>query len=63
MVRRNKQNPFNTSSRYVFLDDCYEGPVVVWPHDPLNKLAAGYREKNWFHIINRNQVWLYDEEN
>jgi len=60
LVRRNRANPFNTSSRYAFLDNCSERPVAVWPRDPFNKLPDGHPEKKWFHVIDRNQSVLYD---
>jgi hypothetical protein len=60
LIRRNRANPFNTSSRYAFLDNCSERPVAVWPRDPFGKLPVGHPEKKWFHVIDRNQSVLYD---
>jgi hypothetical protein len=59
LVRRNRANPFNTSSRFAFLDNCSERPVAVWPRDPFDQLPDGHREKKWFHVIDRNQSVLY----
>ena len=56
----NRANPFNTSSRFVFLDNCSERPVAVWPRDPFGKLPGWHPEQKWFHVIDRNQSMLYD---
>jgi hypothetical protein len=41
-----------------FIDDCYQCPVAVWPHDPLNKIAANDPAREWSEIIDRNQEEL-----
>ena len=56
LVCRNRENQFNFSSKYVFLTDCHERPVALWPYDPLDELGHGRPEKKWFDVINRNQA-------
>ena len=51
-----QKNQFNFSSKYVFLTDCHEHPVALWPYDPLGELRHGRPEKKWFDVINRNQA-------
>ena len=60
LVRNSPSMPFNTSSRFVFLDACYQRPVAIWPHDPLGDLPLGDRRKDWFDVIDRNQNESYD---
>lgn len=39
---------------FAFIEDCYQMPVAVWPHDPLGELEppfSGYSE-----VIDRNQT-------
>ena len=59
LVRYCPSMPFNTSSRFVFLDACYQRPVAIWPHDPLGDLPLGDRRKDWFDVIDRNQCESY----
>jgi len=60
LVRKFPNHPFNLSSRYVFLDDCYHRPVAVWPHDPLEKLRVDSPFRDCFDIIDRNQDEDYE---
>ena len=60
LVRYCPSMPFNTSSRFVFLDACYQRPVAIWPHDPLGDLPLGDRRKDWFDVIDRNQCESYE---
>ena len=55
LVKKNKRYFMNLSSRFAFLDNCYQRPVAVWPHDPLDKLPDGDPRKKWFDIIDKNQ--------
>ena len=59
LVRYCPSMPFNTSSKFVFLDACYQHPVAIWPHDPLGDLPLGDRRKDWFDVIDRNQCESY----
>jgi hypothetical protein len=54
-VFKNNRHYWNTDFKYTFLETCYQQPVAVWPHDPLNTLPAHDPTKFSFHIINRNQ--------
>jgi len=38
---------------YVFLEDCFQIPVAVWPHDPLGRKVG--ETAQWSEIIDRNQ--------
>lgn len=60
LVRKNNDHPFNSSSRFVFLNNCYSKPVAVWPHDPFDDLHATHRHKDCFDIIDRNQDEIFD---
>jgi hypothetical protein len=40
---------------FVFISDCYQIPVAVWPHDPLNRLKKGLVAHKWSEIIDKNQ--------
>lgn len=55
LVKRNTNHPFNHSSRFVFLDNCYNRPVALWPHDPFDGLGEGHPRKECFDVIDRNQ--------
>jgi hypothetical protein len=55
LVKKNRRNPFNFSSKFVFLDDCYQRPVAIWPHDPSGELAANDPKRKWFDVIDRNR--------
>jgi hypothetical protein len=61
LVRKNPNHPFNLSSRFVFLDNCYHRPVSVWPHDPFNRLPPGSRFSDCYDIIDRNQDESYEK--
>ena len=56
LVKRDRNHPFNHSSKFVFIDQCYQRPVALWPFDPFNKLPPGDPRCNWFDIIDRNQT-------
>ena len=60
LIRKSASMPFNSSSRFVFVDACYERPVAIWPHDPLGDLPLGDPRKEWFDVIDRNQTATYD---
>ena len=60
LVRESPSMPFNSSSKFVFLDACYERPVAIWPHDPLGDLPASDPRRDWFDVIDRNQQRSYD---
>ena len=55
LVKKNKRYFMNLSSRFAFLDNCYQRPVAVWPHDPLDELSDGDPRKKWFDVIDKNQ--------
>jgi hypothetical protein len=59
LVRRNADFYANHSSRFAFLDDCFQIPVALWPYDPLDKLSAGNKFKKCFDVIDRNQEELW----
>ena len=59
LVIEDQEHDFNTSSKYVFLQSCYERPVAFWPYDPLNKLDADHPRKKWLDVIDRNQNQSY----
>ena len=61
LVCESASMPFNSSSKFVFLDACYERPVALWPHDPLGDLPAADPRRDWFHVIDRNQQRSYDD--
>ena len=56
LVKVDRNHPFNHSSRFVFLDECYQRPVALWPFDPFDKLWRGNPRKKWFDVIDRNQT-------
>ena len=60
LVRKDLDHPFNSSSRFVFLNNCYNRPVAVWPHDPFDDLVSTDPHKHCFDIIDRNQDETYD---
>jgi hypothetical protein len=55
LVKKTPDHPFNLSSRFVFMDNCYTRPVAVWPHDPFKKLQQENPFRDCFDIIDRNQ--------
>jgi hypothetical protein len=48
----NKRNYFNFQAKFVFLENCYERPVTVWPHDPIHKKS---NNRTVFNVIDLNQ--------
>ena len=60
LVRESPSMPFNSSSKFIFLDACYERPVAIWPHDPLKDLPVSDPRRDWFRVIDRNQQRSYD---
>ena len=60
LVKKDSRHPFNSSSRFVFLNNCYTKPVAVWPHDPFDDLPHMNPHKDCFDIIDRNQDEIYD---
>ena len=60
IVKVDVDAPFNTEQKFLFLDNCYQEPVAVWPHDPLNKLAEDDVYKGYFNVIDRNQTEDFD---
>ena len=60
LVKKDPHHPFNSSSRFVFLNNCYNKPVTVWPHDPFDDLPHTDSHKVCFDIIDRNQDEIYD---
>ena len=56
MLQQSPDSDFNSSSRFAFLDQCYQRPVAIWPHDPLNTLPANDPSRDWFDVIDRNQT-------
>ena len=59
LVKKDAAHPFNYSSRFVFLDECYQHPVAMWPHDPFHELEDGDERQQWFDVIDRNQASQY----
>ena len=47
-----KRNFFNYQAKFVFLENCYERPVAIWPHDPILKTP---RYRGVFDVIDVNQ--------
>ena len=47
---------------FVFLDNCYQQPVALWPHDPLNMLPSlpDGHEYVYYDVIDRNQLQQFD---
>ena len=57
--KEDADHAFNHSSRFVFLDECYQRPIAIWPHDPFQELDDGDERKQWFDVIDRNQASQY----
>jgi len=56
IVKDDSRNEFNLHSRFVFLDNCYQQPVAVWPHDPLGQLPDEDPKKGYYDVVDRNQL-------
>jgi hypothetical protein len=50
-------DPLNTGTCFTFLRDCYQEPVALWPHDPLDRKRLSNPEKKLWDVIDRNQDW------
>jgi hypothetical protein len=48
-------HPFNRDSKFIPLNECYQQPVALWPHDPLKEMDADDPKKTFFDVIDRNQ--------
>ena len=42
-------------SSFVFIEDCYQIPLAIWPHDPLDLLPASNPAGAWWEVIDKNQ--------
>lgn len=58
LVAPDPTNGIHTHSRFIFLTNCYQRPVALWPYDPFGKLPKDDLRKGSFAVIDRNQ----DEE-
>lgn len=47
-----QKNFFNYQAKFVLLENCYEKPIAIWPHDPINHLPAN---QGLFDVIDLNQ--------
>jgi hypothetical protein len=56
LVKEDPDQLFNRTQRFMFLDECYQKPVAIWPHDPLNELDASDCSREWYDVIDRNQT-------
>lgn len=58
------EHPFLTDEedKFVFLDNCYQIPVALWPHDLLGELPAGDPRKGYYDVIDHNQLETFHEE-
>ena len=45
----------DSETTFEFIEDCYEMPVAVWPHDPLGKLGSTNPARKYSEIIDRNR--------
>ena len=46
---------FTLESKFTLLNKCYQQPVALWPHDPMEKLAAADPRRAFFDVIDRNE--------
>lgn len=58
LVADDPTNGIHSNSRFIFLTNCYQRPVALWPYDPYKKLPRGDPKSESFAVIDRNQ----DEE-
>ena len=55
IVRKNPNYIFNHESPFVFLDNCYQLPVAVWPYDVFKQLPENSRRREHYDVLDRNQ--------
>jgi hypothetical protein len=55
VVKVNENYAFNRSSKFVFIDMCYQKPVALWPFDPLGTLPEDDPRRKSFAVIDLNQ--------
>jgi hypothetical protein len=48
--------------KFVFLQDCYQQPVALWPFDPFEELPRSDPRKNVFEVLDRNQTEAWGEQ-
>ena len=56
LIRPDRNQDFNTSAKFAFLQNCYQRPVAFWPYDPLHKLEEDDARRKWLDVIDRNQT-------
>jgi len=52
---------FTTDSKFTPLNQCYQQPVALWPHDPKDVLPPGDRRKTFLDVIDHNEEQLEAE--
>jgi hypothetical protein len=58
MVNHDPSNPMNTDDKFVFLYNCYQRPVALWPNNPLGKIRPRDPAHSYMHVIDRNMQEL-----
>jgi hypothetical protein len=46
--------------KFIFLQDCYQQPVALWPYDPFGSLPIRHPLKDAFEVLDRNQTEDWD---
>ena len=59
IVKHDAGNPMNDDDKFVFMYNCYQRPVALWPNDPLGKLSPRDPRRMWMHVIDRNVQEMY----
>jgi hypothetical protein len=55
LVSPHPNHHFTEQSKFILISHCYQQPVALWPHDPLNTLHANNPAKGWFDVIDHNE--------
>jgi hypothetical protein len=55
LVSPNPDHHFTRESKFTLITSCYQQPVALWPHDPLEELAEHDPARAFFDVIDRNE--------
>jgi hypothetical protein len=53
-VDQSLRNHLNYQAKFAILEDCYQKPVAIWPHDPLRKKGSGHADARKYEAIDNN---------
>lgn len=62
LVSPHPNHHFTHESKFIFINQCYQQPVALWPYDPKDELRPDDPKKAFFDVIDRNEEQQAEEE-